>query len=201
LTGVDLKEYLQEKFSPKKQEEAKVRLIEKEQAIKIEELEIARREKELEATVIKPADARKYQIIAEAEAEEKRAQAEARSKAELLKLEGEALAESIRSKGLAEAQALVEKAKAWEKLNQAALLEMYIDKLPDLAKAVAEPLSKVDKIILVGGEKGPGASRITAQVAEVLAQMPDVVKSLTGVDLKEYLQEKFSPKKQEEAEE
>ena len=102
---------------------------------------------------------------------------------------------------MAEAQALIEKAKAWEKLNQAALLEMYIEKLPDLAKAVAEPLSKVDKIILVGGEKGPGASRITAQVAEVLAQMPDVVKSLTGVDLKEYLQEKFSPKKQEEAEE
>jgi len=163
-------------------------------------LEIARREKELEATVIKPANARKYQIIAEAEAEEKRAQAEARSKAELLKLEGEATAESIKQKGLAEAQSLLEKAKAWEKLNQAALLEMYIDKLPDLAKAVAEPLAKVDKIILVGGEKGPGASRITAQVAEVLAQMPDVVKSLTGVDLKEYLKEKMSPEKKDETE-
>ncbi|HDJ22297.1 MAG TPA: flotillin [Candidatus Aminicenantes bacterium] len=183
-----------------KKEEAQVHLIEKEQAIKIEELEIARREKELEATVIKPANARKYQIIAEAEAEEKRAQAEARSKAELLKLEGEATAESIKQKGLAEAQSLLEKAKAWEKLNQAALLEMYIDKLPDLAKAVAEPLAKVDKIILVGGEKGPGASRITAQVAEVLAQMPDVVKSLTGVDLKEYLKEKMSPEKKDETE-
>jgi flotillin len=35
-------------------------------------------------------------------------------------------------------------------------------------------------------------------VAEVLAQMPDVVKSLTGVDLKKYLQEKFSSEEKKE---
>ncbi len=181
-----------------KKEEAKVQLIEKEQAIKIEELEISRREKELNASVIKPADARKYQIKAEAEAEEFRIQAEAKGKAEAMKAEGTAIAESMKEKGIAEAEAMLEKAKAWEKYNQAAVLEMYLNKLPELAKAVAEPLSKVDKIVLIGGDKGTGATKITAQVAEVLAQMPEVVQSLTGVDLKKYFKEKFTPETKEE---
>ncbi|MGD8537948.1 MAG: SPFH domain-containing protein [Candidatus Aminicenantes bacterium] len=174
-----------------KREEGKVKLIEKEEAIKIEEMEIKRREKELDASVIKPADARKYQIKAEAEAEEFRIQAEAKGKSEALKLEGIAEAERIRQKGLAEAEALMKRAQSWEKYNQAAILEMYLQNLPELARAVAEPLSKVDKIVLVGGEKGTGATKITSQVADILAQMPDVVESLTGVDLKKYFQDKF----------
>jgi flotillin len=174
-----------------KREEGKVKLIEKEEAIKIEEMEIKRRERELDASVIKPADARKYQIKAEAEAEEFRIQAEAKGKSEALKLEGMAEAETIRQKGLAEAEAMMKRAQSWEKYNQAAILEMYIQNLPELAKAVAEPLSKVDKIVLVGGDKGTGATKITSQVADILAQMPDVVESLTGVDLKKYFQEKL----------
>jgi flotillin len=177
-----------------KKEEAKMKAIEKEEAIKIEELEIARREKELESSVVKPADARQYQIKSEAEAEEFRIQAEAKGKAEALRLEGEAEAELIKKKGLAEADSMLKKAQAWEKYNQAAVLEMYLKTLPDLAKAISEPLSKVDKIVIVGsGDKSLGTTKITAQVAEVLAQMPDVVKSLTGVDLKKYLQEKLIP--------
>jgi len=182
-----------------KKEEAKMKAIEKEEAIKIEELEISRREKELESSVVKPADARKYQIKSEAEAEEFRIQAEAKGKAGALRLEGDAEAELIKRKGLAEAETMLKKAQAWEKYNQAAVLEMYLKTLPDLAKAVSEPLSKVDKIVVVsGGDKSLGTTKITAQVAEVLAQMPDVVKSLTGVDLKKYLQEKFSPEDKKE---
>jgi len=182
-----------------KKEEAKMKAIEKEEAIKIEELEISRREKELEASVVKPADARKYQIKSEAEAEEYRIQAEAKGKAEALRMEGEAEAELIKKKGLAEAESMLKKAQSWEKYNQAAVLEMYLSKLPELAKAVSEPLSKVDKIVVIGGgEKSLGTAKITAQVAEVLAQMPDVVKSLTGVDLKKYLQDKFSPEDKRE---
>jgi flotillin len=183
-----------------KKEEAKMKAIEKEEAIKIEELEIARREKELESSVVKPADARKYQIKSEAEAEEFRIQAEAKGKTEALRMEGEAEAELIKKKGLAEADSMLKKAQAWEKYNQAAVLEMYLKALPDLAKAVSEPLSKVDKIVVVGGggDKSLGTTKITAQVAEVLAQMPDVVKSLTGVDLKKYLQEKLTPEDKKE---
>ncbi len=182
-----------------KKEEAKMKAIEKEEAIKIEELEIARREKELESTVIKPADARKYQIKAEAEAEEYRIQAEAKGKAEALRLEGDADAELVRKKGLAEAEAMLKKAQAWDKYNQAAVLEMYLAALPELAKAVSEPLSKVDKIVVVGGgDKSLGTAKITAQVAEVLSQMPEVVKSLTGVDLKKYFQDRLSPEDKKE---
>jgi flotillin len=182
-----------------KKEEAKMKAIEKEEAIKIEELEIARREKELDSSVLKPADARKYQIKAEAEAEEFRIQAEARGKAEALRLEGETEVELMRKRGLAEAESMLKKAKACEEYNEAAVLEMYMKILPELARAVSEPLTKVDKIVLVGGgDKSLGTTRITAQVAEVLAQMPEVVKSLTGVDLKKYLQEKVSPPEKKE---
>jgi flotillin len=174
-----------------KKEEARVKQVEKEEAIKIEELEILRREKELDANVIKPADARKYQIQAEADAEGYRIKAEAKGKAEALKMSALAEAEEVKEKGLAEAGAMMEKAKAWENYNQAAILELYLNNLPELARAVAEPLSKVDKIILLGGDKGTGASKITAQVADVLAQMPDVVESLTGVDIKKFLREKL----------
>jgi len=181
-----------------KKEEAKVKIIETQEAIKIEDLEIARKEKELNATVLKPSDARKYQIKAEAEAEEYRIQTEAKGKAEAIRAEGQAEAEKIKQRGLAEAEAMLKKAEAWEKYNQAAILENYFQILPELAKAVSEPLSKVDKIVMVGGDKGLGTTKITAQVAEVLAQMPDVVQSLTGVDLKKYLKEKLNPEKEEE---
>lgn len=175
-----------------KREEAKVKFIEKQEAIKIEELEIARKEKELNSNVIKPADARKYQMKAEAEAEEYRIQSEARGKSDALKLEGIAEAERTKLMGLAEAESMLKKAQSWDKYNQAAILEMYLKMLPDLAKAVSEPLSKVDKIVVVGGDKSLGTTKITSQVGEILAQMPEVVKSLTGVDFKKYLQKKLS---------
>lgn len=181
-----------------KKEEGKVKLIEKEQSIKIEELEIARKEKELDSTVIKPAEARKYQMKAEAEAEEYRLQSEAKGRAEGIKLEGVAEAEKTKQKGAAEAETMLKKAQAWEKYNQAALFEMYLNILPELAKAVSEPLSKVDKIVIVGGDKSLGTSKITSQVAETLAQMPEIVKALIGVDLKKYLKEKLSPEEKEE---
>jgi flotillin len=184
-----------------KKEDAKVKYIEKQEAIKIEELEIARKEKELNSNVIKPADARKYQMKAEAEAEEFRIQSEARGKADAMKLEGIAQAEKTKQMGLAEAESMSKKALAWDKYNQAAILEMYLKMLPDLAKSVSEPLSKVDKIVVVGGDKNLGTTKITSQVGEILAQMPDVVESLTGVDLKKYFQKKLASKDDETKEE
>ena len=184
-----------------KKEEAKVKIIEKQEAIKIEELEIARRQKELDSSVVKPADARKYQIKAEAEAEGYRLEAEAKGKYEAMKLEGQAEADRIKQKGIAEAESMSKKADAWGRYNRAAIFDTYLKNLPELAKAVSEPLSKVDKIVLVGGEKGTGATKITSQVAEVLAQLPDVVESLTGVDMKKYMKEKLTPEEKSGKEE
>jgi flotillin len=170
-----------------KKEEYEVRLIEKEQAIKLEEKEISRKEKELESTVKKAADAMKYQTEIEAEADSVRLGTQAKGKALAIKHEGMARAEVIEAEGNAEAKAMEKKAEAWGKYNQAAVYKMFIDVLPELAKAVSEPLSKVDKIVMVGNGSD-GASKITGQVASVMAQLPEVVKNLSGIDLTKLLQ-------------
>ena len=176
-----------------KKEESKIKMIEKEQAIKIEELEILRRERELEANVLKPSDARKYQIKAEAEAEEYRLQAEARGKAEASRLEGQAEAGRIKEKGFAEAEAMAKRAEAMSRFNEAAILEMYMKVLPEVVRGVSEPLSKIDKIVLVNSDKDLGTGKLTAQVAQVLSQIPDIVQALTGADIKTFLKNKLSP--------
>jgi len=170
-----------------KKEEYEVRLIEKSQAIKVEEKEILRKEKELEATVKKAADAMKYQAEAEAEATSFKLGAAAKGKALAIKHEGLAQAEVTRSQGEAEAEAMAKKAESWSRYNQAAVYQMFIDVLPEIARSVSEPLSKVDKIVMVGNG-ADGASKITGQVANVMAQLPDVVKSLSGFDLKKMLE-------------
>jgi len=172
-----------------KKEESQVKLIEKQQAIKIEELEILRKEKELDSSIKKSADAKKYQSQAEAESESFRIQSEAKAKTEAQKLEGLAEAELIKAKGAAEAEAMKQKAESWKDYNEAAIYKMVIDALPELARAVSEPLSKIDKIVMVGGGDGSvGISKLTEQVAQVLAQLPTVVESLSGIDLKKLLE-------------
>ena len=182
-----------------KKEESLIRLIEKENAVKIDEMEIIRKEKELEASVKKAADAQKYQTKAEAEAESYRIKEEAKAKAEAKKLEAEGEAELIRAKGEAEADAMQKKAESWKEYNEAMIYKMIIDALPELARAVSEPLSKVEKIVLVGGSDGSaGISKITEQVAQVMAQLPTVVESLSGVDLKKLLEKLPGVKEQED---
>lgn len=166
-----------------KKEEYSVKMVEKESAIKLEEKEILRKEKELESTVKKQADARKYQIISETEANAFKLAEEAKGKAA-----------GIRLMGASEAEAMKAKALAYADYNQAAIYQMLISVMPELARAVSEPLSKVDKIVMIdSGNGSSGASRITRQVADVLAQLPTVVESLSGVDLKKILERFANP--------
>lgn len=176
-----------------KQEEYKVKLIETQEMAKVQTEEIKRKEKELEANIIKPAEARKVQIISEAEAESFRLLKESEAKAQVRAKDNEVEAERIRMLGKSEADAMVEKAKAYDQYNQAAMYQMVLDVLPELTKNIAEPLSRIDKITLVGGTEGKlGTSQLTGQIADVLAQVPDVVKTLTGVDLAKYLKDKLA---------
>jgi len=187
-----------------RQAEYAVKLLEKQEAIKLEEAEIIRKEKELESTIKKNAEAHKYQVEMEAEAQQIKIKAEAEAKAEALKLEGYAdievtkqrgiskiaynrnlglaEAEVEKAKGETEADVMRKKAESFASYNEAAIYKMLIDKMPELAKAVAEPLSQVDKIIMVG-EGADGASKLTGQVAKIIAQLPAVVEGLTGADL------------------
>jgi flotillin len=184
-----------------RQEEVQVQVVEKQKQIEVQEQEILRREKELAATVEKPAMAERAKIQQLAEAEQYRLQATAMGQAEATrqvgiaeaeanKARGLAEAEVTQAKGIAEALAMAKKAEAWKQYNEAAVLQIVIEHLPELAKAVAEPLSKTEKIVVVGGGgngDGAGASKVTQDVVNVVAQLPPMIQALTGVDLQEIL--------------
>ncbi len=175
-----------------KREEYAVKRVEMEESITLEELSISRKQKELDANVIKPAEARRLQVQAEADAESYRMATESKGKIEARKSENETEAERIRLLGKAEAHALQEKAKAYESYNHAAIYQMIMDKMPELARAVSEPLSKLDKIVMIEQDGKLGTNKITGQITQILSQLPEVIESLTGADIKQYMKKKFS---------
>ncbi|MDR5695004.1 MAG: SPFH domain-containing protein [Armatimonadota bacterium] len=172
-----------------KAEEIQVSIVEKEKAIELEEREIARKEKELMATVLKPAQAERQRIEVLAEAERYRREAEAIGKAEEIKATGLAEAEIIKMKGTAEAEAMLKKAESWTRYNEAAITELVINILPQLARAVSEPLSKTEKIVVVNTDGGgTGITKITGDIAQVVAQLPVLLESLSGVKFEKLLE-------------
>lgn len=192
-----------------KEEEVQIAVVEKRKQIEVQQQEVARRERELEATVRKPAEAeqfrqrtlaeaRKYTLEIEAEGQASATRnlgngeadankARGLAEADVIRAKGLTQAEVIQAQGFAEAQATSKKADAWQQYTQAAILQQLLDKLPELARAVAEPLSRTDKIVVInsGGDShsGTGASRITRDVTDTVAQLPEVIQALTGLDL------------------
>jgi flotillin len=75
------------------------------------------------------------------------------------------------------------RADSYRRYSQAALVEMFVKMLPEIARAISEPLSKVEKIVMVGNGSDVGVSKLTGQVAAAVAQVPAVVESLTGINL------------------
>jgi len=178
----------------------------KQKEIELAEQEAKRREKELEATIIKQAEAEKYRKekeaeaakyleIQDAEARAKAIELEGKAKAEALRLQGMAEVEIIRQKGMAEAEAMMKKAEAFKQYNEAAMAQMIIEKLPEIAKAISEPLSKTEKIVVIdnGTSNGAkGASRITSYITDIVSQLPETVESLTGVKIKDLISKNTS---------
>jgi flotillin len=110
--------------------------------------------------------------------------------ADVIRARGMTEAEVIKAQGLSEAEAMRRKAEAWEQYTQAAILQFLIQNLPALADAIAQPLAKTEKIVVInsGSEgAGTGATKVTQDVANLLSQMPEVVNALTGIDLVEAL--------------
>ena len=178
-----------------KKEEVQIAIIEKEQQIVVQEREIQRRERELDATIRRQADAERYRVETEAAAERARFELVAKGEAEAARQKGTAQADVIKAtgaseaeiialKGAAEADAMKKKADSWKEYNQAAVLQLLFTALPEIARAVTEPLSKTDRITLVStGGDGTGASKLTGDVAKIMAELPAIVESLSGVDL------------------
>ncbi len=194
-------------------ETARAQEIEKTAQIKVQEAEGERRKMELEATVVRSAEAERERVQTLAEAERQRITLEAEGRAaalraqaaaegeatkirgaaeaEATRLKGLAQADVIRAQGEAEAEAMRVKAAAYHEYNQAAVLDKVITNLPEVVRAIAEPLAKVDKISIVstGGANGGnlGASRITGDVVNMLAQVPVILEALTGTRMSDLM--------------
>jgi len=81
------------------------------------------------------------------------------------------------------------KADSYKEYNEAAVLQVLLAALPEIARAVAEPLSKTDRITLVStGGDGIGASKITGDVAKIMAELPALVETLSGVDIRKLIE-------------
>lgn len=183
-------------------------IAKQEREIELKQKQVAVTEKSLEAEVKKKAEADKYaaqqraeadlyqrqkdaeakQFEAQRAAEAQKAQAEAmryakEQEAAGIRAVGEAEASAIQAKGIAEA--MEKKAEAYAKYNKAAVAEMMIKVLPDIAGKVAEPLGQIDKITIIGGGEGGsnGVDQIAGNVPVVMAKVFESMKEATGIDL------------------
>uniref|UniRef100_A0A671Q674 Flotillin n=1 Tax=Sinocyclocheilus anshuiensis TaxID=1608454 RepID=A0A671Q674_9TELE len=161
-------------------EEIEIEVVQRKKQISIEEKEIERTEKELIATVKRPAEdtsecgylsiyllgVLKKVLIAQAEAEK-------------IRKVGEAEAISISSVGKAEAERMRLKAEAYQQYGEAAKTALVLEALPKIAGKVAAPLARTNEIVILSGD----GSRVTGEVNRLLAELPVSVNALTGVDL------------------
>lgn len=172
-----------------REEEMQIKVVERTQQIAIQEQETSRRIQELESTIRRPAEAEKYRLEKIAEANRKRVVLEAEAEAESLRLKGEAEAFAIEAKAKAEAEQMAKKAEAWKEYKRAAMVDMFMDILPQVVAEVSAPLSQANKITMVSSGQGEiGAAKLTGEVLTMVAGIPQVVKAMTGVDLVQNLQ-------------
>ena len=189
---------------------ANANIARQEREIELKQKEVSVKEQSLNAEIKKQAEADKYaaeqkadaelyqrqkdaeakKFEAEKAAEARKAQAEAdryarEQEAAGIKAVGDAEASAIQAKGIAEAEAMEKKAEAYAKYNKAAVAEMMIKVLPDIAGKISEPLSQIDKITIIGGGDGTtnGVSQIAGNVPTVMAKLFESMKEATGIDL------------------
>jgi flotillin len=165
-------------------EQVKIQQVEKEQQIKVQDAEILRHEKELISTVLKSAEIERMRIENLAAAEKSRLTAEAEGHAAATRMQGEAEASIIFQKGEAEAKAMNVKAEAYQEWTQAAVVDRLIAMMPELMRAIAEPLGKVDKITIVstGNDTATGANKLTGDVMKIASQVPAFFETLSGMN-------------------
>ncbi len=181
-------------------EQVKVQQVEKEQQIKVQEAEIRRHEAELTATVLKGseieaqritniANAEKSRITIEAEGRAAATRAAGEAQAAITRLQGTAEAEIIFSKGEAEAKAMNVKAEAYQEWSQAAVVDKIITNMADIVRAMAEPLSNVDKITIVstGGDEHTGVNKLTGDMTKIAAQVPALFEALSGMKMSDLM--------------
>jgi flotillin len=198
------------------EQETRIDQVRKQQEVLVQEQEAARKEKELQATVVKPAEAERQAAILRAEGEKQSTiiRAEATQKelefegaGEAAKIErigraeaakvlavGEAEAEVIKKKLLAEAEGLQRKAEAWKNFNEAAVINLVVEKMPELAQAFATQLAGIDKINIIemgnGSSGSGGIGKLMSTVGGGMTAMLSMLKDQFGVDVARLMQVK-----------
>jgi flotillin len=81
------------------------------------------------------------------------------------------------------------KAESFKQYNEAAVVEMIVRILPEVAGKISEPLSKTDRMVIINSGNGPGggASKLTGDITQIVAQLPPVIESLTGIQLEKLI--------------
>nr|XP_008174077.1 flotillin-1 [Chrysemys picta bellii] len=184
----DLAYQLQVAKTKQKIEEQKMQVlvVERTQQIQLQEQEIIRKEHELEATIKKPAEAERYRLEKLAEA-----QRYPLISPPPLQVKGEAQAFAIEAKARADAEQMAKKAEAFQQYQDAAMVDMLLEKLPQVAEEISKPLSAVKKITMVSsGSEGVGAAKMTGEVLEIMSKLPDTVEKLTGISISQMSQKK-----------
>ena len=166
-----------------RQQKAEAELFERQRKAEAEKFE---REKAAEIRRVH-AEAEKFEREKEAEARKVQAEADLFAKmqeAEGIRAVGEAEAKAIEARGIAEAEALEKKAEAMKKYGQAAMMEMIVKALPEMAASIAKPLESIDKVTIIdGGHGGSGVDSMGSFVPSVLARTIETMKEVTGLDL------------------
>ncbi len=200
------------------EQEVRIEQIKKQQEVLVQEQEAMRREKELLATVVKPAEAERRAVVLRAEGQQEAAIIQAGALRKQLELEGAgeaarielvgraeaakllaigaAEAEVVKQKLLAEAEGLRTKAEAWKQFNDAAMMNMVVEKLPELAQAFATQLAGIDKINIIdmggsgaGGQNG-GMGRLMSTVGGGMTAMFGMLQDQFGIDVGKMLHSK-----------
>jgi len=190
-----------------------------EMEIKVQDIQIAGKEVErqklqLNAQIREQADAQKYEterladaaryrIENEAAAERKRREeaaeavkaeglAQATAESAMRRQIGLAEAEAIQARGEAEAEARRLLAEALKLYNESGLSIEALKVLPEIAAAVAEPLSRAGATTIISNGaagEGTGASKLSEDVVQVLSQLGPIMNQLSGVDLNNLLRD------------
>lgn len=190
-------ELLETMVKPSEAEKQKAQLAAEAQKIAA----ILRAEAEAEAKRLDAAaraDAMKLDAEAQAAAKKMDAAAQAErikqegvAQAEITEKQGLAQAEAVKQLGLAEAEALEKKAEALAKMNDAGKLQMVIEKLPEIARAVAEPMAKIGNITIIGGGSengdGAGAADVARYTVGALKAVNEALKDTIGFDMTEVM--------------
>ena len=144
------------------------------------QLEADRKEKELLSSTVKPAAAEAQAVIARAEGQKRARIAAAEADAETTRLEGGAEAQIVLTKGEAEAKALAMRADAYKQFNEAAIIQTVLAALPEIVRAAAEPMGKIDSLTVMSAD---GASDIVRNATRAVIESTTAIKGLTGLDV------------------